>query len=53
MSGGRGFLHRFFIGSVRETRGRWYRDLANGGPATLEELPTGLPGVPRPPADRR
>jgi hypothetical protein len=25
-----------FIRSVRGTKGRWYRDLANGGPATLE-----------------
>jgi hypothetical protein len=25
-----------FIRSVRGTRGRWYRDLASGGPATLE-----------------
>jgi hypothetical protein len=25
-----------FVRSVRGTRGRWYRDLAAGGPATLE-----------------
>jgi hypothetical protein len=25
-----------FVRSVRGTRGRWYKDLANGGPATLE-----------------
>ena len=25
-----------FIRSVRGTKGRWYRDLATGGPATLE-----------------
>ena len=25
-----------FVRSVRGTRGRWYRDLATGGPATLE-----------------
>lgn len=25
-----------FVRSHRGTRGRWYRDLANGGPATLE-----------------
>jgi hypothetical protein len=25
-----------FVRSVRGTKGRWYRDLANGGPATLE-----------------
>ena len=31
-----------FVRSVRGTRGRWYRDLAAGGPATL--------GVCRPPA---
>ena len=25
-----------FVRSVRGPKGRWYRDLANGGPATLE-----------------
>ena len=25
-----------FVRSVRGTKGRWYRDLAEGGPATLE-----------------
>jgi hypothetical protein len=25
-----------FVRSVRGTKGRWYRDLAGGGPATLE-----------------
>jgi hypothetical protein len=25
-----------FVRSVRGTKGRWYRDLAAGGPATLE-----------------
>jgi hypothetical protein len=25
-----------FVRSVQGARGRWYRDLANGGPATLE-----------------
>jgi hypothetical protein len=25
-----------FVRSVRGAKGRWYRDLANGGPATLE-----------------
>ena len=25
-----------FVRSVRGTKGRWYRDLATGGPATLE-----------------
>ena len=25
-----------FVRSVRGTKGRWYKDLANGGPATLE-----------------
>ena len=28
--------HEVFVRSVRGTKGRWYRDLAAGGPATLE-----------------
>ena len=32
-----------FVRSVRGTKGRWYRDLAEGGPATLEFAGRQLP----------
>jgi hypothetical protein len=32
-----------FVRSWRGTKGRWYRDLAEGGPATLELAGRGLP----------
>ena len=37
-----------FVRSVRGTKGRWYRDLAAGGPATLELAghQLALPAVP-------
>ncbi len=40
-----------FVRSWRGTKGRWYRDLASGGPATLEFAGRRLPVQAIPPND--
>src|ERR1700736_4087861 len=40
-----------FLRSFRGTKGRWYRDLATGGPATLEFAGRRLPVQAIPPSD--
>src|SRR6188472_3442279 len=40
-----------FVRSVRGTKGRWYKDLAVGGPATLEFADRGLAVLAIPASD--